>query len=586
MNQIVKLLDQNSFDVGEWSVSPGEGLLTRNGKTVRVEPKVMEVLVYLVSRQQEVVSREDIERDVWRGAIVGYDAITATVIKLRKALEDNARQPIIIATIPKRGYKLIASVRYHTALKADDIKQVQSQDITEADTPEISRTIIPEMSTGLNSVKSIWGPVLTIILLFTVFLIYKSHFPQPVDQSTEMPVIVNKQASVVILPLKNLSGDPQQEYFSDGITDDITTALSQIASLRVIARQSAERYKNIKTNLQDISRELGVNYVVEGSVQKQDNHLRIIAQLTDVEKDRVVWAEHFDRELKDLFSIQDEIARRISDNMLLTLSESENRYIPYRPTSSFEAYDAFLQGQQHYLNRSREDFELALDSYRRALAIDPKFGRAYGAMAVTLTMSYRMEWTDLSLQEASERALQLAQKAAELDKNTPQVFWSLGFVHLFRREFEEAEKAARRSITLSPNYADGYGLLAYINNWRGKAKEAEKDIRKAIALNPYHTYDYPWNLGFSYYIQGRYEEAAPLLNTALEKNATAYFPRLFLASTYVRLGRFEDANWEINEIYIQRPETTLSFLANTLPLEHTDQLQALLTDLTRAGLSE
>jgi len=229
---------------------------------------------------------------------------------------------------------------------------------------------------------------------------------------------------------------------------------------------------------------------------------------------------------------------------------------------------------------------LALDAYRRALEIDPQFGRAYGAMAVTLTLSYRMQWTELALQEARERSLQLARKAAELDKTTPQIYWSLGFVRLFRREFNEAETAAQQSITLSPNYADGYALMAYIYNWRGKAKEAERYILKAIALNPYHTYDYPWNLGFSYYTQGRYEEAATLLNTALEKNETAYFPRLYLAASYVRLGRLEDAKWEISEINTQRPGTTTAFLANTLPLEHEKHMRASLADLARAGMHE
>jgi len=564
-------LSQNGFVVDGWRVTPGEGSLSRNGKTVHVEPKVMEVLVYLAAHQQEVISREDLERDVWRGALVGYDAVTATVIKLRKALDDDARHPRIIATIPKRGYKLIATVHSDTDTQANDTGQPPVQD-----QPVVKK---------LNTAISLWPAVLVATLLIAGVALYSLNRPQNPVRNTNTYTL-DKHASVVILPLSNLSGDLQQEYLSDGITDDITTALSQIASIRVVARQSADHYKNMNANLQEVSRELGVNYVVEGSVQKVGNNIRIIIKLTDVEKNRLVWAERFDRDVKDLFTIQDEIARHISDNMLLALNESENKYTPYRPTSSFEAYDAFLQGQQHYKNRSSEDFELALDAYRRALAFDPQFGRAYGAMAVTLTLSYRMQWTELSLQEARERSLQLARKAAELDKTTPQVYWSLGFVHLFRREFNEAEAAARRSITLSPNYADGYALLAYIYNWRSMAKEAEHYILKAIALNPYHTYDYPWNLGFSYYTQGRYEEAAALLNSALEKNETAYFPRLFLAASFVHLGRLGEAQWEVSEIYTQRPDTTLAFLANTLPLEHEEQLHALLADLAEAGISE
>jgi len=362
--------------------------------------------------------------------------------------------------------------------------------------------------------------------------------------------------------------------------------LSQVASLRVIASRSAERYKNTSTNLQQIARELDVNYVVEGSVQKADNKLRIIAQLTDVEKNRIIWSERFDRNLKDVFLIQDEIARRVSDNMLLALDSGENKYVPYRPTDSFAAYDLFLLAQQHSRNRSRDNLELAIQTYQRALEIDPKFGRAYGAIAVLVTLSYRMDWMESSMHEAKEQALQLARKAAELDRTSPQVYWALGYVHLFRHEFAEAEAAARQSIALSQSYADGFALLGFISNWRGKAKDAERQIHQAMYLNPYHTYEYPWNLGFSYFTQGRYKEAASALENALEMNDTAYFPRLFLAASYVRLGRIEDAKWEVERIKIQQPRTTTTYLSNTLPFEHKSQRGAVIGALVKAGMPE
>jgi len=563
MNQTVQLLNQNGFCVGDWSVSPAEGLLSRDGKTVHLEPKVMEVLVYLASRPMEVVSRAELEHNVWPSALISDDAVTATVIKLRKALADNAKQPHIIATIPKRGYQLVAPVHHL------DGKQI------EAPAPA-----------ARNRARPIGIGMAAIVAAVATLLAYNFYRAAPQDVDTKALPRNVKAASVVILPLKNLSGDPRHEYFSDGITDDITTALSQVASLRVIAARSAERYKNTNTSLPQIAHDLDVNYVVEGSVQKAGEKLRIIAQLTDVEKNRLIWAERFDRNVKDVFAIQDEITRRVADNMLLALDAGENKYVPYRPTDSFAAYDTFLQAQQYSRNRSREDFELALQTYRRVLAIDPKFGRAYGAMAVMVTLGYRLEWTNLPLQEARERAMQLARKAAELDQSSPQVYWALGYVHLFRREFAEAEAAARRSITLSRSYADGFGLLAFINNWRGNAKEAERHVRQAISLNPYHTFEYPWNLGLSYYTQGRYEEATVALQSALEINETAYFPRLFLAASYARLGRVEDAKWEIEQINTQRPGTTRSFLAHTLPFEHDAQRRGLLADLAKAGMPE
>jgi adenylate cyclase len=166
------------------------------------------------------------------------------------------------------------------------------------------------------------------------------------------------------------------------------------------------------------------------------------------------------------------------------------------------------------------------------------------------------------------------------------VYWSVGFVHLFRKEFEAAETAAKRAVTLSPNYADGYGLLAFIANWRGKAIEAEAYIKKAIALNPYHTFDYPWNLGLAYYTQGRYLEAIQALKDALQRNETVVHPRLYLAASYVRLGRLEDATWEIEQMRILRPDVTISLLTNTMPYESQELMENFLQDLRKAGLPD
>ena len=234
--------------------------------------------------------------------------------------------------------------------------------------------------------------------------------------------------------------------------------------------------------------------------------------------------------------------------------------------------------------KSRQGNELAKEAYQRAVELDPDYARVYGALAVTLTREYRYQWTNLSMEEARERALQLAKKAIALNQSTPQIYWSLGFVHIFRKEYKEAKAAAMKSITLSPNYADGYGLLAFIANWRGKAKEAESYIKKAIALNPYHTFDYPWNLGLAYYTMGRYEDSVKNLKDALERNESVLLPRLFLAASYVRLGRLDDAEWEIEQLGILRPGNTISHLTNTLPYENKDQMHAFLEDLQKAGL--
>lgn len=558
---------QQAFRVGEWRVDPDSGHLQGQGTEVKLEPKVMAVLVCLAHHPGKVVSREVLEATAWAGMVVGYDALSGTIIKLRKALGDDSRHSRYIETVSKKGYRLIATL---------------SQSETDVSMPGngVAATVSSYSATLTRAMRGKW--LLVVIGLMTVIIAWQLDLGllKPVPSSA------TKVPSVVVLPFKNLSNDPQQEYFSDGITDDIITDLSQVGTLRVIARQSAYHYKNHNVSLDEIARDLDVVYIVEGSVQKDGQSIRINIQLTDVETGHHLWAERFDRDLIDVFTIQDEITRHIIDAMLVTLSDQENQRVVSRNTNNFEAYDIFLQGQQYSRNRSRQGFELSRDAYKRAIEIDPAYARAYGALAVALTFGYRDQWTELSFEEAKERALELANKAVALNQSTPQVYWSLGFVHLFRKEFEAAEAAAKQTITMSPNYADGFGLLAFIANWRGKAVAAERYIKKAIELNPYHTFDYPWNLGLSYYTQGRYSECAESLENALERNETALYPRLYLSACYGNLGRQDDAEWEIEHVNTQRPGTTISHLATTLPYENKKHLQVILQDLQKAGLAK
>lgn len=584
MTDLIDITSQEPFRVGEWYVDPDSGRLLREGVEVKLEPKVMQVLVYLAQHSGKVVSREALEAVVWAGMVVGYDALSGSIIKLRKALGDDSRHPQYIETVSKKGYRLIASVSQAGEDEADsqggNAVSAQSSGNPKSVTNKITLTLI------------VTGVALIAVLLLWHFL---SQAPETKSQTTATANttdkslttgIITKIPSIVVLPFKNLSDDPQQEYFSDGITDDIITDLSQVSSLRVIARQSAYHFKNMNINLDDVARDLDVNYIVEGSVQKAGERIRINVQLTSVDKGSHIWADRFDSEATNLFDIQDMITQRVIEAMYVTLSNQENKRIVTRTTNNFEAYDTFLLGQQHSRNRTQEGYDLTLDAYRRAIQLDPQYARAYGALAVTLTRGYRQQLTKLSFEEARERALKLAKKAIELDQSSPPVYWSLGYVHLFRKEYEEAEAAAKQATNLSPNYADGYGLLAFISNWRGKAEDAVSYIKKAIALNPYHTFDYPWNLGFAYYTLGRYDEASYALKQALEKNPSVLYPRLFLAASYVRLGQQDDAEWEIEQVKMQQPGPTLSLLANTLPFENQSHMVAFLGDLRQSGLAE
>ena len=564
---------QDGFLIGDWRVEPDSGRLLRGADEVKLEPKVMEVLLCLAQSPGKVVTRETLEETVWAGTIVGYDAITASIIKLRKALQDDTRNPTYIETVSKKGYRLIAPIR--TTGNQDSTDNITSVDDGVPDNPFERKSSILR---AIMSSKQILVSILILSGLFYALYTLNQGKQQHADGGSP---------TVVVLPFENLSNDSTQDYFSDGITDDLITDLSKINSLRVIARQSAYHYKSREQyTLDDVANELQVQYIVRGSVQKHGQRVRINVQLINVNDGDNVWAERFETVAEKLFATQDSITHQVIQAMTLTLTGDETRLSKSSKGSSFEAYDAFLLGQKYASQRSREGFDAAMQEYKRAIELDANFARAYGAMAVVLTYGYRFQWTELPLVEARERALQLAKKAVSLDTSSPQIYWALGYTHIHRKEYAEAEAAAQKSIELSPSYADGYGLLAYISNWRGKAQQAEHYIKKATELNPYHSFDYPWNLGLSYYSQGRYKEAITALREALERNPNVLYPRLFLTASYVRAGQMDDATWQIDNIMTARPDTTLAHLQTVMPFEHDEQKSAFLKELRKAGIPE
>ena len=565
-------MDENSnfprgpFEVGEWWVDPDSGRILRGDDEVKLEPKVMAVLVSLAQHPGKVLSRETLESTVWAGTVVGYDALSNSVIKLRKALGDDRRHSRYIETVSKKGYRLVAEVRPPNS-----------------DTPPVSVSTRSNSISGTrprHSGRAALAASILVVIGLVVLLIGLDPFGW---RSTATQAA---RLAIVVMPLKNLSNDPSQEYFSDGITDDLITDLSRIRELQVVARQSSYYYKDQDVPLDKVAKDLGVQYILAGSVRKQHDNIRINVQLTNVATGRTEWAERFDRTSKNFFGLQDAITRKIVNAMLNKAGNRQELDVAVRATNNFAAYNKFLLGQQYTARRSRQDFERAIDAYQQAIKLDPSYGRAYGALAVTESFAYRYGWTDLLTSEARARAMELANKAIELDPDSPQVNWSLGFVHLFRQEYAQAEAAARKSVELSPSYADGYGLLAFVSNLRGHPADAERYIKRAIELNPFYTFAYPWNLGLAYYNLGRYDEAVPALEDALRRNDNALWARLYLAASYVRLGRLDDAKWEIERVYVLFPDTTLKDFSVALPLENHEQMQAVLSDLRKAGLRE
>lgn len=555
---------QTGFIIDDWQVSPAEGILSRNGEIVHLEPKVMEVLVYFASRSGEVITREELETDVWRGAVVGYDAVTKTVIKLRKALQDDARHPRCIATIPKKGYQLIAPVLF----SADGGNPVTHVTIS-------SKTLTRQPA------KRKAGLISLVLLLF-VFA-YWLLFSSPDRLNTD--ITENNLPTVLVLPFDNLVADKQHDAFVDGITEDIITDLSRLSNLFVFASNTSFQYKERQVTPQQLRKELNVDYILKGSIRRMNESLRLNVQLVDTKTNFNVWAERYDRKVDDVFSIQSELTQHFVNALTVKLTLHEKQHLITKSTLNLQAYDHFLSGQRISKQRTKESNEQARIEYRRAIELDPSYGRAYGALAFSMAVDYRRGWTDTPI-ETLDRALALAEQATLLDINTPQTYWVLAYVYMMRKELDAAERAAKKSIAIAPNYADGYGLLALINNHHGNAEKALKLINKGMQLNPYYTWDYPYNLGRAYYSLGRYEEAISVLEQAQERNESTMPPKLFLTASYIKAGRIDDAQWLVEQILVLTPSTTVTHIDKTIPIDNRKLKKVFLEDLQKAGLPE
>jgi len=396
---------------------------------------------------------------------------------------------------------------------------------------------------------------------------------------------VAARPSIVVLPFENLSGDPQQERFADGMTEDLITDLSGIAGVLVIASNTSFSYKGRQVSAKQVQTDLDVDYVLDGSVRRDGSALRVNAQLVDARTAYQVWARRYDRLVDETFAVQDDLTHQIVETLAVQLSPGERKRLARQPTNNLAAYDYFQEGQRLSKINTRETNLEAQAAYRKAIDIDPGYGRAYGALAYTMGYNFRRGWNDAPMQTV-DRALELAQRAVELDSSIPQTYWSLGYVHTMRKEFAQAEAAVQKALDIAPNFADGYGLLALIKNGRGDAQAAIENIRKGMQLNPYYTWDYPYNLGRAHYILGKYDEAISELEAAKSRNPNVVPIRLFLAASYMRAGREDDAQWEAEEIQAINPDETLSHLANTSATNDKESLQRLLDDLRRAGLPE
>jgi adenylate cyclase len=370
--------------------------------------------------------------------------------------------------------------------------------------------------------------------------------------------------SIVVLPFVNMSQDPKQEYFSDGITEDLTTDFSKISGLFVIARNSAFTYKGKAVKVQEVSKALGVRYVMEGSVRKTDTQVRVTAQLIDATTGYHLWSERYDRPLTDIFTLQDEIVQKIVLALRVTLTPEEQERFRRFPTNDLEAYDYFLRGAGQLKRSTKEANGQARQWFEKAIELDPQYAGAYAALSATHALDWMFQWGP-EPPLALERAFETAQRAVALDDSLPIAHIVLGQAYLWKRRHAQATAEAERAIALDPNYAEGYALLGNILIFSGRPQDSVGIVEKAMRLNPHYPAHYLNTLGVAYCNAGRYDEAIATQKRALARNPQVVGPHFCLAACYGHLGREAEAQAEAAEIMRINPKFSLEVFQRNVP---------------------
>ncbi len=433
-------------------------------------------------------------------------------------------------------------------------------------------------SRGHRSVKRVVAAVIVATLLGVGGWVGLRSLGTPESQGLPLP----PKPSVAVLPFSNLSQDATQEYFSDGVTEDLITGLSKVSGLFVIARNSVFTYKGKPVKVKEVGRELGVRYVVEGGVQRAGNRVRITAQLVDATTDYHIWAERYDREVNDIFALQDEVTRQIVRAMAVKLTEAEQTRMGRAPTGVLEAYDLVLRGSEERKRTTRESNAEARRLFVKALDLDPDYAMAYTGLGWTQLQSWQFLWsTD---RQSLERAGELAERAIALDRTLANAYHLLAQVNLWRKDHERALAQIERAIELAPNDADGYDTLAEIHGWSGMPEQSIRQVRHAMRLNPHYPFFYLWPLGHAYYLLQRRQDAIDIFGKIIERNPNFLPAYAFRAVLLSELGRVKEAQEAWDKASHLSPGASQSTLRDRLPYKRASDLERFLAAAHRAGM--
>jgi len=434
---------------------------------------------------------------------------------------------------------------------------------------------------GLQQLKNIAQPV-------RVYRVQTEQVAVPSAQTRPALALPDKP-SIAVLPFANLSGDPKEDYFSDGITADIITELSRFSELFVIARNSSFQYKGKSPDIRQVGRELGVRYVLEGSIRRADDRVRITGQLIDAATGVHRWADRYDRDLKDVFAVQDEVAHTIVSTLAAHVRKAESERVRTKPANSWQAHDYYLQAADALASFNalfnKEDLYKTRNLAQQSLAVDPNYARAYAILARTYDAAWLHPFDSDHLNpSALDQAHQFARKAIQLDANLPLVHTCLGVVLTCRREHDASIAAFERAIALNPNYVDWPFALALVR--AGNSTRAIDVLKTYMRLDPFYAPFALGLLGLSHYMLKQYSEALPLLRDYVSQAPNSRSGHVWLAATHAQLGQLDEARAEAAEILRLRPNYTIAGNRMVMAFKSTKDEKHFFDGLLKAGLPE
>lgn len=504
------------FRVGAWLVRPSLNTVSRNGTSVRLEPKVMQVLVCLARQPGEAVAKEQLLKTVWPDTFVTDDVLIRSISELRRVFEDDAREPRTIQTIPKSGYRLVAPVEW-----VNGATKPAKQLIPEAE----NKAVVNNGKSWMRALALVAAAVLFVFLVANVgrlqgWLAGKSGAPQI--------------HSLAVLPLQNLSGDPAQEYFSDGLTDTLITNLAQIGSLKVISRTSSMQYKQTKKSLPEIVRELQVDGIVEGTVQHSGNRVQINVQLIHGASDKHLWAQSYDREISDLFALEQDVAQNIARQVRGKTADANQTFARVQKPVNEAALDAYLQGN-FLLTRGEwgvnDDQKRRASTYfQKAIDADPDFEAAYIGLAQSHNDLLRGSAEDGLIRKKS------AQRVLELNPNSAEAHVILADLKQCNFEWTEAEEEYRKATELEPNNADAHNSLGTILAATGRLDDGLRESQIAQALDPNGEH-----LSAVLEMRGEFDRAAAMLLAVARNSPEDGMINYELYRTYAGSGKQKEA---------------------------------------------